>query len=163
MQTPAWRRCAVITPALLLAACSDKPMTLNSNLNGALETKVNGEVRTSLDLSGPIQVQMQMQGPTVKYEGTYISDALLEIVEPGRTTNDWVLAVLGEPNARAELKDGSEIWRWTYKPVEQQVSVIEVFSLFGGGDDKEKKEPQLATRTVFLQFLDGVVTRKWKG
>lgn len=146
-----------------IGGCSDKPVTLNSNLNGALETKVNGEVTTSLKVEGPMQIQMQLQGPTIKYEGTYISDELLELVQVGKTGDDWVLAVFGEPNARGELRDGTQIWRWTYKPVQQQTDMIEMFSLFGGGKDDEKKEPRLATRTVFLQLSNQVVIQKWKG
>lgn len=141
--------------AISLCGCStEKPMTLNSNLNGDL--KMNGDLKAGMKLEGPIQIQMQMQGPTIRYEGTYISDELLEVVKTGKTTSDWVAAVFGEPTARSELRDGSEIWRWTYKPVAQEAAVIEIFS-------DEKKEPKLATRTVFLQFRDGIVIEKWKG
>lgn len=130
---------------LLGAGCSDH-MRLDSNLNG--------EMAATLKLDGPVEIRMQ--GPTVRYEGTYISDELLELVDAGETTGEWVIAVFGEPDARTQLHDGSSIWRWTYRPVEQTASVIEIF-----GD--EEKEPRLSTRTVFCQVRDGIVIRKWSG
>jgi outer membrane protein assembly factor BamE (lipoprotein component of BamABCDE complex) len=138
--------------ALAAAGCSDKPITMNGNMTGRLD----GQLNTALKLEGPMQIQMQVQGPVIRYEGTYISDELLEQVQDGKTTDDWVLAVFGEPNARADLRDGTTIWRWTYKPIEQQASVVEVFS-------KSEKEPKRATRTVFIQFRDAVAIKKWKG
>lgn len=122
----------------------------------SLETKMDGELATSLRLDGPIEMQVQMQGPTIRYDGTYISDELLEHVEIGKATDEWILAVFGEPDARSQLKDGSEIWRWTYRPVEQQASVVEVFS-------GSEKEPKLATRSVFIEFRENIVVKKWKG
>lgn len=134
------------------AGCSDKPITMNGNMTGRLE----GQVDTALKLEGPVQIQMQVQGPTIRYEGTYISDELIDEVETGKTTDDWILAVFGEPTAKAELRDGTTIWRWTYKPTAQEASVVEIFS-------SNEEEPKLATRTVFIQFRDAVAIRKWKG
>lgn len=132
-------------------------MTLNTNMNGEMKGNLAGELKGDMafKIEGPIQIQMQ--GPTIKYEGTYISDPLYEIVKPGETTSDWIIAVFGEPNVRTELRDGTEVWRWTYKPIAQESAIIEVF-----GSD-EKKEPKLTTRTVFVQIRDDVVIQKWKG
>lgn len=131
--------------AVPLGACSDH-MQMDSNLNGTMAT--------SLKLEGPIE--MRLQGPTVRYEGTYVSDELFALVKAGETTDDWLIAVFGEPDARAELRDGTSIWRWTYRPTEQTASVIEVF----GG---EEKEPKLSTRSVFCQIRARLVVGKWKG
>lgn len=133
--------------ALVLAGCSDH-MKLDSSMEGKLETVIRAD--------GPLQLQVQMQGPTIRYEGTYISDELLEYVKIGKSTDEWIVAVFGEPDARSVLKDGSEVWRWTYRPIEQQGSVVELFS-------KSEKDPKLATRTVFILLRAGVVTEKWKG
>lgn len=119
-----------------------------------MESSMKGDLATTIKLEGPMQIQMQ--GPTIKYEGTYISDELLEQVDVSKTTDDWVLAVLGEPDARGNLRDGTEIWRWTYRPVEQQSSIVELWS-------KSDKDPKLASRSVFVQLRSGVVVRKWKG
>lgn len=128
-----------------LQGCSER-MQLDSNLNGKLAT--------SFQIEGPIQ--MQVQGPTIRYEGTYISDELLDIVKIGTTTDDWILAVMGEPDARTTLRNGTDIWRWTYKPIEQQGSMVEVFT-------RTEKEPKLAARSVFVQLREGIAIEKWKG
>ncbi len=131
----------------VLTGCSD---------HMSLETRMHGELETALRLEGPIQMQVQMQGPTIRYEGTYISDELLGHVEIGKATDEWLLAVFGKPDAQAALKDGSEIWRWTYRPVEQTASIVEMFS-------SSEEEPKLATRSVFVMLRGGVVVEKWKG
>ncbi len=142
------RASACIASAVLaLAGCAD-PMRIESSMRG--------ELATTLKLEGPIQMQIQMQGSTIRYEGTYISDELLERVQIGKATDEWLLAVLGKPDAEATLKDGSQIWRWTYRPVEQQASMVEMFS-------SSEKEPKLATRSVFVMLRAGVVQEKWKG
>lgn len=143
---------SILAPVMLvLASACSQPMELKSDMKGRLE----GDV--ALKLEGPIQMNMQLQGPTIRYEGTNISDELLERVNPGKTTGEWVEAVLGEPSKKTPLSDGTEIWRWTYKPVAQEVSVV---SLFGGGSEKE---PKLASTTVYVQLRDGIVIDKWKG
>lgn len=134
----------------------DMKMQGDMRLQGDMAMDMNGRLETVLRLDGPLQMTVQMQGPTVRYEGTFISDDLLERVRVDRTTDDWLIAVLGEPDVRAKLRDGTEIWRWTYKPVVQQVDMIEIF----GG---EEKDPKLASRTVFIHLRDGVVIEKWKG
>ncbi len=138
-----------------LGGCADR-IALDTNLNGNLATSVNGQLATTVKVEGPLQLQMQIQGPTIKYEGTNISDELFGIIKVGVTADDWLLAVFGEPDARSTLRDGSEIWRWTYRPIEQQGSMVQVFN-------KTEKEPQLATRNVFLQLRAKVVVEKWKG
>lgn len=146
------RRQVSMTLALLtsagLSCCIENPMTMNGNLKGELVTTVR--------LAEPIQLQMQLQGPTIRYEGTYISDELVERIQVGKTTDDWILAVLGEPTGRSKLRDGTEIWQWIYRPVVQEASVVEVFA-------KDEKEPKLATRIVFVQIRGTVVIDKWKG
>lgn len=139
-----------------LAGCVENPMTMNGNFKGDLNGTLKGDLVTTVRLAEPIQLQMQMQGPTIRYEGTYISDELVERIQVGKTTDDWIVAVLGEPTAKAELRDGTEVWRWVYRPVTQEASVIEVFA-------KDEKEPKLATRVVFVQLRGGVVIDKWKG
>jgi hypothetical protein len=138
----------VMLPLLaLVAGCSDQ-LKLDGN--------VNGQITTAIKLEGPVQLQMQVQGPIVKYEGTYISDDLFGQIQVSKATDDWILAVLGEPDARSTLRNGTEIWRWTYRPTEQQASIVELWT-------KTEKEPKLAARSVFLQIKSGVVIEKWKG
>ncbi len=149
-------RAAAATPALLtalaLAGCGESHMTMDGTLKGEMKGDLNGSLR----LDGPVQIQMEMRGPTVRYDGVYISDKLLERVEVGKTTTDWLLAVFGEPTGKATLRDSTEIWKWAYRPLEQEGSVISVFS--GGTKD----EPKLQPSTAFLRIRADLVIEKWR-
>lgn len=115
--------------------------------------ELKGDMVATLKLDGPIQ--MQLQGPSVKYDGVFVSEKLLERVKLGETRTDWLRAVLGEPTAKAPLDDGSEIWKWSYRPLEQQGSL---FSVFGGSKDEPVPQPT----TSFLRIKDGIVIEKWR-
>jgi hypothetical protein len=128
----------------------------DARLDGNLTTNLTGQLGTSLRLEGPMTIQVQVQGAGIKYEGTYISDELFDHVKLNEATDDWVLAVFGPPSARTPLRDGTEIWRWVYRPTSQESPIFEVFN-------KSEKEPKLATRAVFVQFRNQVVIKKWKG
>ncbi len=144
--------------ALVLASCGDSTMRMEGDMKLATDMKMQGnmDMNDTMRIEGPIQVQMQMQGPSVKYSGVYISEDLLKRVELKQTRYDWLLAVFGEPTNRAELADKSEIWKWAYVPVEQETSFVTVFS--GGGKD----EPKIQTATTFVHLRDGVAVDKWR-
>ncbi|MBC7834103.1 MAG: hypothetical protein H7Y88_03260 [Phycisphaerales bacterium] len=107
-----------------------------------------------ISLPGPISISIQ--GPSTEYEGTYVSEALMEKIQLNDTREDWILAVLGEPTSRATLDDGSEIWRWVYRPAGSQASLV---SLLGQGEEKPTPQPI----TSFVRFKGGVVVDKWRG
>ncbi len=134
-----------------LAACGDSSMKMDGTLRGEMKGDLNGSMR----IDGPIQMSVQMRGPTIRYEGVYISDSLLDRVDTGKTRTDWVLAVLGEPTSRTPLDDGSEIWKWAYRPVEQEVSIISVFG-------NSKDEPALQPTIAFIHVREGIVVEKWR-
>lgn len=113
-------------------------------------------VEGAITLEGPIQVQVA--GPSVAYEGTFISEAMMDLVEEGETSGEWVLAVFGEPDFRAALSNGEEIWRWTYRPVRHQSALLDLFNI---GDDEEK-EPRPEHVTAFVTVRDGMVVSKWR-
>lgn len=112
---------------------------------------------TRLVMAEPIVMKVEMQGPTIEYEGVYISDTLLGRVKPGETGSDWVLAVFGEPTGKMTLRDGSEIWKWNYRPLEEKAAL---FSVFGGGS-KDTPTPQPAT--AFVKIKHDVVVEAWRG
>lgn len=142
----------IAAATLALGACSEAKMTMDGTMKGEMKGDLNGAFK----LEGPIQIQMQMQGPSVKYEGTYVSEKLLDRVNVGETRSDWLVAVFGEPTGKAVLGDGSEIWKWSYRPLEAQGSV---FSVFGSG---AKDEPKLQQSTTFVRLNNGVVVEKWR-
>lgn len=90
----------------------------------------------------------------VEYEGTWVGEELLDHVDVKETRADWVLAVFGKPDARAELGDGSEIWRWTYRPKGAQPMP----TLLGG-----RERPVPGPVTSFVRVKDGVVVEKGRG
>ncbi|RMH25952.1 MAG: outer membrane protein assembly factor BamE [Planctomycetota bacterium] len=87
-------------------------------------------------------------------EGRYIGDQTLSMIEPGQTTQTWVLAVMGEPTRRSVLDGGVEVWTWDYRRIRH--ADTEVFLIFDG--DKRTE----TTQSVYVEFADGVVTRAWR-
>lgn len=134
------KRALLIAIGVLASGCGNSSMRLD------------GDLKTTLAFAEPIQIQLR--GPTIQYEGVYVSEKILERVEPGKTRTDWLLAVLGEPTSRSPLEDGSEIWKWCYRPVEQEASFVQIM---GGGDG----EPSLHPVSSYVHVRNGVAIEKW--
>ncbi len=146
---------AIVTVIPLLVGCSDSmrlesAMRMDGQMKLASDMKVEGAMR----FDGPIQIQMQ--GPRVEYTGVFISEALVERVVIGETRSDWILAVFGEPTARASLDDGSEIWKWAYVPLYEEKPVFAMLST--GGRD----EPTVTQATTFVHLRDGIAVEAWR-
>ncbi len=116
----------------------------------------HSRVETDSTLHGDMKLEMHIQGPTIKYDGVFVSEKLFDRVKEGKTGTDWLIAVLGEPTSKAELRDGSEIWKWSYRPLEQGVSVV---TLFGGGS---KDQPQPQPSSAFVRIQGATVVEKWR-
>ncbi len=86
--------------------------------------------------------------------GQFVGQSTFAEIEPGRTTDKWVLGALGEPSSKSCLDDGSSLWKWVYK--RDRSSNSSVFLVFGGSS---RRETEGAT---FVQFRDGVVTKAWQ-
>lgn len=136
---------AVTATALLaLTGCGESKMALDGSMD------LNGTVR----LDGPIQ--MQLSGPSITYTGTYVSEKLFDRIELKRTTGEWLVAVLGEPDSKSTLSDATEIWRWAYQPTSEQISP---FTVWGGGG---KDEPRVRQSLTFVQLQNGIVVDRWR-
>lgn len=110
-------------------------------------------MEATLDLKGPIQ--MQIQGPVVRYEGTFVSEALFDEVQVGETSESWARAAFGEPDRRSDLEDGSALLVWSYRLTEVEGSGLNIVDLGG--------ESQPAQVTTILHVAEGVVIHKWRG
>ena len=132
-------------PAIFLAGCSSGPLELKSDM------KLEG----SFKLEGPVTIQMS--GPEIQYDGTFVSEELFNRIELGRTSRLWVVTVLGDPDRSAVLADGSEVLVWSYSLSAIAGQMVEVLKF---GED-EKQRP--ATLTTVVRFVDGVVEEKWRG
>jgi outer membrane protein assembly factor BamE (lipoprotein component of BamABCDE complex) len=86
--------------------------------------------------------------------GNYVASSTFDQIEPGQTTASWVAATLGNPTEKTAVDGGSEVWKWTY--TERKEGKAAVFLIFGGEDVKE------STGHAFVEFKDGVVTKKWR-
>ena len=74
-------------------------------------------------------------------------------LEPGVTTKDWALSVLGNPTSRSKLDDGTEVLKYEYsKTVNHE---LDIFLLFGSESEKTTCE------SVCLEFKDDILTRYW--
>jgi hypothetical protein len=141
---PATARFAIVVATCLSGGCIKSQLELDGamRLEGAVEIK------------GPIQ--MQLSGPSITYAGVYVSEALFDRIDEGSTTGEWVRAVIGEPMSTSQLRDGTEIWRWSYQPERESLAPITVWS--SGG----KEEPRVRQSLTFLQLRDGIVIEKWR-
>ncbi len=95
-------------------------------------------------------------GSVSEFEGPSIGDRTLSQIEPGETTQTWVLAVLGEPTERATIDDPEgtvKVWKWVRRKIVTTKGSAFVVS------SRSKSEE---VRTVYVEFKDGVVTRAWR-
>lgn len=110
-------------------------------------------MEAAFELKGPIT--MQIQGPVVRYEGTFVSEALFDQVVQSETSRSWVLAAFGEPDRRSALEDGSELLVWSYRLSEVEGSGLNIVD-FGGENQPEQV-------TTILHVANDVVIHKWRG
>lgn len=87
---------------------------------------------------------------STQYSGRYVSPSRLERIEPGRSTADDVLNMLGDPSSQRENADGSETWRWSYRKT--RTSSGHFLFLFGSSSRTE------TDGLVAITLKDGVVT-----
>jgi outer membrane protein assembly factor BamE (lipoprotein component of BamABCDE complex) len=87
--------------------------------------------------------------------GTYVSESTFNQIEPGQTTQSWIVATLGNPTSKSDTGNGTEIWKWQYTQTKNSSGAV--FLLFAGSDTK------VSDGTVFVEFHDSIVTRAWRG
>ena len=86
--------------------------------------------------------------------GEYVGKSTYSEIEPGVTTEKWILGVLGEPSSKTCLDDGSTLWKWAYKKDHSSSSAV--FLIFGGSSRKESEG------ATFVQLKDGIVVKAWQ-
>ncbi len=88
--------------------------------------------------------------PTPRYVGT----ETLERIDKGATGQDWILAVFGQPTAKAKLADNlTEIWKYPYSYADDRGNRMRLLSA---------EEGQSASRVIFVQLSHGIVTDWWR-
>jgi hypothetical protein len=139
---------ALALMCVVLAGCGDTRVQTEHTMHLDMEPL---ELRLALD--GPIQ--LMMEGPSVTYDGTFVSEEQLEWVDEKETTAEWVRAVFGEPDVITPLSDGTEIWRWSFRPTRAQGELLHIFGT--------EKEPEPSHITTMVRIRDGVVIEKRRG
>jgi outer membrane protein assembly factor BamE (lipoprotein component of BamABCDE complex) len=86
--------------------------------------------------------------------GREVSEATLAQIKPG-TTQEYVLALLGEPSSRSGLGDGSAIWKWSH--TRRETSSGSFILLFSGDRTVEIEG------ACYVEFApDGLVRHTWR-
>ena len=78
-----------------------------------------------------------------------ISKSLLDSVEPGITTKDWVIDNFGEPDRERHMKDGEEVL--IYEDTKHKSSHFSLFLIFNSHTSEDIKE------VISFRIKDGVV------
>jgi len=91
---------------------------------------------------------------TSTMSGSYVGASTFSQVEPGVTSEEWVLAAFGEPTSRTNLSDGSQMLKWSYR--QSKSGSGSVFLLYGGSNSTERQG------ATFVQVRDGLVVKAWR-
>lgn len=86
--------------------------------------------------------------------GSYVGSSTFSQVEPGVTSEEWVLATFGEPTSRTTLSDGSQMLKWSYRQTKSGSG--SVFLLYGGSNSTERQG------ATFVQIRDALVIKAWR-
>jgi outer membrane protein assembly factor BamE (lipoprotein component of BamABCDE complex) len=88
-----------------------------------------------------------------EHSGKHVGPETLEQIQPGRS-QDYVLALLGDPTTRSSAGDKTEIWKWEYRCREHRSGSL-IFVL-------ESDKTTDVHSTTYVLFEDGKVTKVWQ-
>ena len=94
-----------------------------------------------------------MKGSSVDESGVKVGPSTLSQIEPGQTTESWLLAALGEPSRRSAVNEHISILRYDRTVTTQKGGTV--FLLFAGGDEVTE------TTSAVFEITEGVVTKYW--
>ena len=86
--------------------------------------------------------------------GEPVSESTLSEIEPGKTTKDWLVGVMGQPTSKADLSEGGEIYIYEYVQTKHDSAVI--FLLLSANNKVQQR------KKVFFEIKDGVVQKYWR-
>ena len=85
--------------------------------------------------------------------GRQVGPETLEQLQPGRT-QEFVLALLGDPSSRSSAGEKTEVWKWDYRRREHSSGSL-IFVL----DSHKTTEVRC---TTYVLFEDGKLTKAWQ-
>ena len=87
--------------------------------------------------------------------GVRISQATLDQIQIGETTEAWLIATFGEPSSREQVEGSEDVCILHYHYRRHESSGGAVFLIFAGGKDHTYKS------TAYFEVTGDVVTRYW--
>ena len=94
-------------------------------------------------------------GNSVQESGVRVSSNTLAQVEVGRTTEAWLVAALGEPDARTPVVGGEGVQILRYNHTVSRSGHGTLFLVFAGHHDRTE------TSSAYFEVTDGIITRYW--
>jgi hypothetical protein len=94
-------------------------------------------------------------GSSTQESGVRVSRNTLAQIELGKTTEQWLVAVLGPPTARSPVADRVNVEILRYNHAVSKSGHGTVFLIFSGHSDKSQAS------SAFFEVSDGVITRYW--
>ncbi len=91
-------------------------------------------------------------GSSYHESGVKVTPTTLDRLELGTTTEAWVIATLGEPTERTEVKGQPNVAILRYEHRTTEHSGGTVLFLFAGGKNESR------TSTAYIEVTDGIVT-----
>jgi hypothetical protein len=92
---------------------------------------------------------------SVRESGKPVSASTLRQIELGQTREDWLIATLGEPTSRAQVRGPDDVQILGYNHEVLKKSRGKIFLLFSGSSQQVDRD------TTYFEITDGVVTRYW--
>ena len=115
---------------------------------------LEADATANVNVDKPIRVVIE--GLAIEYQGTFVPAALFAQVKDG-DRDEYVRAILGEPDQKSDLSDGTTIYRWHFRPKTAPGTLV---SLLGNRNNAEVPPEQVTTIVI---FKSGLVTQKWRG
>jgi len=94
-------------------------------------------------------------GNNVQESGVRVSSNTLAQIEVGQTTEQWLVAALGEPDARSPVACEDNVQILRYNHTVSRSGQGTVFLLFAGHHDRSE------TSSAYFEVTDGIITRYW--
>jgi len=88
-----------------------------------------------------------------EHTGRQVGPQTLEQLQPGRT-QEFVLALLGDPTTRSSAGGGTEVWKWEYTCREHHSGSL----IFVIDSDKTTE----VRRTTYALFEGGQIVKAWQ-
>lgn len=87
--------------------------------------------------------------------GVKVGPHMRSQISPGETTQEWVLATLGEPTSRRLVEEEPRVEVFGYEYSKTNTSRGSVFLIFGGSTNRT------TSSKTYVELTDGVVSRYW--